>query len=54
MQSVQDSATQGEMWVLDLAGQCGGDSLTAAMPDMVRWLVCAMEDVPPADACFRE
>jgi pimeloyl-ACP methyl ester carboxylesterase len=53
MQSVQDAATKGEMWVLGLAGHCAGDYMDVATPDMVRWLVCAMEGVP-ADGCFRE
>jgi pimeloyl-ACP methyl ester carboxylesterase len=53
MQSVQDAATNGEMWVLGLAGHCAGDYMDVATPDMVRWLVCAMEGVP-ADSCFRE
>jgi hypothetical protein len=53
MQSVQDSAVNGEMWVLGLAGHCGADYTPVAYPDMVRWSVCAMEGVPASD-CFRE
>lgn len=53
MQSVQDSASHGELWVLGLAGHCAADYMPAARPDMVRWAICAMEGVA-ADACFRE
>ena len=53
MQSVQDSAVNGEMWVLGLAGHCAADYTPVAYPDMVRWSVCAMEGVAASD-CFRE
>ncbi|MCP5071126.1 MAG: alpha/beta hydrolase, partial [bacterium] len=53
MQSVQDSATDGEMWVLGLAGHCAGGYMSAARPDMVRWSVCAMEGIAASD-CSRE
>ena len=52
MQSVQDAATEGEMWVLGLAGQCADDYMPVAPPGMVRWSVCTMQGAPAA-ACFR-
>jgi len=53
MQSVQDAAADGEMWVLGLSGHCAGDYMPVARPDMVRWAVCRMEGVSSAD-CTRQ
>jgi pimeloyl-ACP methyl ester carboxylesterase len=53
MQSVQDAAADGEMWVLGLSGHCAGDYMPVARPDMVRWAVCRMEGVSSAD-CARQ
>ncbi len=53
MNLVNDSAEVGELWILGLAGHCGGDYFGPAEPDMARWSVCAMEGIP-APECNRE